>query len=109
MLCKGYDVRGHLLDSETRCKHYHSRLDIIAIKFYCCGTYYPCFQCHEESGCGKHAVWPKEQFTEKAVLCGACGCEMTVEAYLSCHSVCPTCGADFNPGCSLHKEYYFEV
>ncbi|MEZ7173045.1 CHY zinc finger protein [Sporosarcina sp. OR05] len=109
MLCHGHDVQGSLVDRETRCVHYHSKLDIIAIKFYCCGLHFPCFSCHEESGCGHPAVWPKERFNEKAILCGACGCEMTVEQYMSCHSECPSCRAKFNPGCNLHKAYYFEV
>ena len=52
MICKGHHVAGNVIDSETRCAHYHTELDIIAIKFYCCDTYFPCYQCHEESGCG---------------------------------------------------------
>ena len=43
MQCKGHHVAGDVIDSETRCTHYHSELDIIAIKFYCCDTYFPCF------------------------------------------------------------------
>ncbi|MCM3744451.1 CHY zinc finger protein [Sporosarcina luteola] len=101
-------VSGNVIDSETRCTHYHSELDIIAIKFYCCDTYYPCYQCHEESGCGDHKVWPTERFDKKAVLCGCCGHELTVNEYLGCNSKCPSCGAGFNPGCQLHRELYFE-
>ncbi|TWT27429.1 CHY zinc finger protein [Planomicrobium sp. CPCC 101110] len=101
-------VIGINVDPETRCAHYHSEIDRIAIKFFCCGKYYPCYQCHESAGCGKSAVWPKERFDEKAVLCGACGHELTVKEYLGCTSVCPACSASFNPGCSLHKHLYFE-
>ncbi|MEI2340752.1 hypothetical protein V8V71_18610, partial [Priestia megaterium] len=39
-------VKGDTVDSETRCMHYRTDKDIIAIKFYCCNTYYPCYQCH---------------------------------------------------------------
>lgn len=109
MICKEQEVVGSVIDSETRCVHYHSKLDIIAIKFYCCGKYFPCYECHNESGCGSPDVWPKEQFGEKAVLCGGCGYELTVEEYLGCKSECPACGEGFNPGCGLHTELYFEI
>ncbi|MBD7985488.1 hypothetical protein H9649_12880 [Sporosarcina sp. Sa2YVA2] len=98
-----------MIDSETRCVHYHSTLDIIAIKFYCCNTYFPCYACHKESGCGNPAVWPKQKFDEKAVLCGACGHELSVNEYTHCQSRCPKCKARFNPGCNLHRELYFDV
>ena len=83
MICKGLHVSGNVIDSETRCAHYHTELDIIAIKFYCCDTYFPCFQCHEEAGCGNAKVWPIERFDEKAVLCGCCGHELTINEYLA--------------------------
>ncbi|WP_339252373.1 CHY zinc finger protein [Sporosarcina sp. FSL W8-0480] len=108
MLCKGHHVAGNVIDNETRCVHYHSRLDIIAIKFYCCDTYFPCFQCHEEVGCGSPEVWPADKFDEKAILCGSCGNELTVNEYRDCDSACPYCKAEFNPGCSLHATLYFE-
>ncbi|WP_422124184.1 CHY zinc finger protein [Planococcus sp. X10-3] len=101
-------VIGLDVDPETRCRHYHSEIDQIAIKFYCCRKYYPCFECHAAVGCGHPQVWPKEQFAEKAVLCGACGYELSIEEYLACASECPNCSASFNPGCSLHKHLYFE-
>ncbi|MDN4606253.1 CHY zinc finger protein [Sporosarcina highlanderae] len=101
------EIRGSVIDEETRCTHYHSELDIIAIKFYCCKTYFPCYSCHEESGCGDHKVWPAEMFDEKVVLCGKCKDELTVNQYKSGHG-CPSCRADFNPKCRLHWELYFE-
>ncbi|MFS0690272.1 CHY zinc finger protein [Sporosarcina sp. 179-K 8C2 HS] len=105
---KAIKVMGNIIDQETRCTHYHSELDIIAIKFYCCQTYYPCFSCHEESGCGDHKVWPKETFGEKAVLCGKCKYELTVDQYKNSGYRCPSCEAKFNPGCGLHWGLYFE-
>ncbi|QHJ70306.1 CHY zinc finger protein [Planococcus halotolerans] len=101
-------VKGIGVDEETRCSHYHSEIDRIAIKFYCCGEYYPCFECHQAVGCGNHQVWPKKEFTQKAVLCGSCGYELSIAEYLKCESSCPNCSAAFNPGCSLHKHLYFE-
>ena len=100
-------VKGLDVDPETRCRHYHSPIDRIAIKFYCCREYYPCFECHTAVGCGNHQVWPKEKFSEKAVLCGSCGYELSVEEYLDCASSCPNCTEAFNPGCSLHRHLYF--
>lgn len=108
LLIKGHEVKGDIVDLETRCSHYHKEIDRIAIKFYCCQTYYPCYQCHENHGCRNPKVWPKEQFNQKAVLCGGCGYEMTIREYLLCHSSCPNCSIPFNPGCKLHKHYYFE-
>lgn len=100
-------VKGLDVDKETRCRHYHSEIDRIAIKFYCCGQYYACFDCHQTTGCGSPKVWPAESFDEQAVLCGACGYELSVSEYLQCESSCPACSASFNPRCSLHKHLYF--
>ncbi|TFE02046.1 CHY zinc finger protein [Jeotgalibacillus salarius] len=105
----GRKVYGAVTDSETRCVHYHSELDIIAIKFYCCGRYFPCVSCHNEHGCDNRQVWPSERFDEKAILCGKCGMELTISEYLKSNSQCPSCHSHFNPGCSLHKHYYFEA
>lgn len=96
------------IDEETRCAHYHQENDRIAIKFYCCQTYYPCYQCHEAYGCGEAKVWPKALFNEKAILCGSCKTELSVHAYLNSGYACPNCHAAFNPGCALHKDLYFE-
>ena len=41
-------VYGAVVDEETRCTHYHTEKDIVAIKFKCCDRYYPCYLCHEE-------------------------------------------------------------
>lgn len=101
-------VYGVDVDSETRCTHYHTEIDRIAIKFFCCGEYYSCFECHEAVGCGNPGVWPHDQFDQKAVLCGSCGYELTIHEYLKCESSCPECTAPFNPGCSLHRHLYFE-
>ncbi|MBO0586679.1 CHY zinc finger protein [Sporosarcina sp. E16_8] len=109
MQIKGHTVQGKVLDEETRCVHYHAEIDRIAIKFYCCDTYYPCYKCHEEDGCGNPTVWPIEKFDEEVVLCGACGYELTITEYLTCRSKCPKCSAQFNTGCSLHKHLYFQT
>jgi uncharacterized CHY-type Zn-finger protein len=102
-------VRGQWIDGETRCVHYHSERDIIAIKFKCCATYYPCFQCHEESANHLPSVWLKTERDEKAILCGSCKKELTIHQYLSANNRCPACNARFNPNCELHYHLSFEV
>lgn len=104
----GIPVRGRHLDSSTRCFHYHSELDIVAIKFRCCQTYYACFFCHEEEARHPPQKWPRAEWTTRAVLCGACGHEMTIHAYLFSAFRCPSCHARFNPRCARHFSWYFE-
>lgn len=108
MLIHGIKVQG-AIDHETRCKHYHSDLDRVAIKFYCCDHYYPCIQCHDEYRCSERKVWPRNKFHEKAILCGSCGEELTIYDYLDCNDQCPACRSNFNPGCSWHAHYYFQM
>jgi uncharacterized CHY-type Zn-finger protein len=101
------EVRGLNLDPQTRCLHYHSPLDIIAIKMKCCGTYYACKDCHDALAGHSIEVWPEAEWGQKAILCGACRAELTIYAYLECNSVCPACQAPFNPGCRNHHHFYF--
>lgn len=107
MMTHGVQVKG-AIDGETRCRHYHQENDRIAIKFYCCGEYFSCISCHEEYGCKEKAVWPRNKFDEKAILCGACGTELTIREYLE-GSACPSCKKAFNPGCQMHYHYYFDM
>ena len=102
-------VKGKTTNAETRCVHFHSALDIIAIKMKCCNTYYPCIQCHEEEAGHPAKVWPKEAFNSKAVLCGNCMHELTIDEYLGSNNCCPNCRAAFNPGCKNHYHFYFET
>jgi uncharacterized CHY-type Zn-finger protein len=101
------EVRGLNLDAQTRCFHYHSPLDIIAIKMKCCATYYACKDCHD--ALAKHPLepWPPSEAHTAAILCGACRTELTISAYLACNSICPACQAAFNPRCSNHHHFYF--
>lgn len=106
---EGIDVFGKSIDNQTRCVHWHSALDVIAIKFKCCNKYYPCFSCHEEDADHQHQVWPKTGFDEKAILCGVCGHELSIKEYMASDNTCPNCRAGFNPGCSNHYHLYFET
>ena len=44
----GLNIVGVGVDGETRCAHYRSERDIIAIKFKCCKKWFPCYECHAE-------------------------------------------------------------
>ena len=101
-------VRGLELDPQTRCAHWHSPLDIVALKMRCCGVYWACRDCHDALADHPAQVWPKAEWATPAVLCGACGTELSIAAYLACGDRCPACAAPFNPGCKLHRHLYFE-
>jgi uncharacterized CHY-type Zn-finger protein len=102
------DVRGLDLDPQTRCAHWHSQVDIVALKMRCCGVYYACRDSHDALAEHAAQVWPPSAWETPAVLCGACGIELSIAAYLACDDACPACGAAFNPGCKLHRHLYFE-
>ena len=101
-------VYGSLIDNETRCTHYYSSLDVIAIKFKCCNKYYPCYKCHNEHV--SHAIerWAENEFDEKAIMCGVCKHEMRIRDYMMVE-MCPRCKAHFNSRCKFHYHLYFEV
>ena len=101
-------VLGPTVDEQTRCIHYRTPLDVIAIRFACCGEYYPCHLCHAETADHSARPWPASARNEHAVLCGVCGGTVSIAAYLGIEA-CPACAAPFNPGCKQHSELYFEV
>ncbi|HUZ13783.1 MAG TPA: CHY zinc finger protein [Caulobacteraceae bacterium] len=103
------DVVGLDLDDQARCRHYATRLDIVAIRMRCCGVYYACKDCHEALAGHAIEVWPAAEWDRPAVLCGACAHEMSVRQYLDCGDRCPACGAPFNPGCRTHHHFYFDL
>jgi uncharacterized CHY-type Zn-finger protein len=100
-------IRGEPVDGQTRCVHYSSDRDVVAIRFACCDGFYPCHRCHAETADHAAQVWPAERRDEHAVLCGVCGRTLTISAYLSAADRCPHCGAAFNPGCRAHRHLYF--
>jgi len=105
----GEEVCGAVLDDQTRCAHYNSDLDVIALRFKCCDRWFPCRECHDDSE--THAVqrWPKSEFSMKAVLCGACGGRLSINDYLNGENQCPSCRSNFNPDCSKHYHLYFDL
>lgn len=100
------ELHGPTVDAHTRCIHYRTELDIIAIRFACCGTYYPCHLCHEETADHPSHPWPSGSGEVRAVLCGECWSELTIAEYQAT-SACPRCAAAFNPRCALHYPIYF--
>ncbi len=101
------EVRGIDLDRNTRCAHYRTDRDIVAIKMKCCGLYYACKDCHEALADHPIEVWSEAEWNQLAVLCGACQKQMTIRQYMESGSMCPECGAAFNPGCRKHYQFYF--
>jgi uncharacterized CHY-type Zn-finger protein len=105
----GININGKTIDDETRCVHYHGASDIIAIKFKCCGDYYPCYSCHHEQAEHSAITWTKNERDTKAILCGKCGNELSIHAYVESGNQCPFCNAAFNPNCKNHYHLYFEI
>ena len=105
---EGTEVVGVDVDPQTRCAHYPTERDVLAIAFPCCGTFYPCYECHEAVADHEAQVWPRSDRDESALLCGACGSRHRIAAYLDSPLACPDCRAAFNPGCRDHHDRYFE-
>ncbi len=66
------------LDAKTRRVHDHSDLDIIAIRVFCCDTYYACKQCHAESADHSIRVWRVALWNQNAILCGNCRIALSI-------------------------------
>jgi len=105
----GLLVRGQVIDNQTRCSHYHTDLDIIAIKFKCCDTYYPCYSCHQDAGDHEAVTWGINERSTKAILCGVCGHELTIQEYMTSNNTCTSCQSLFNPNCKKHYNLYFTM
>ena len=102
-------VQGLRLDSQSRCAHWHSELDIVALRMPGDEVFYACYECYEAIHHKLPPRWKKEDFDEaEAILCGNCGTVMNVRTYLNSNNQCPTCQAAFNPGCAKHYHFYFE-
>ena len=101
-------VHGVDVDPLTRCAHFATDRDVLAIEFACCGRFYPCFRCHARLADHEPTVWPAGDRDERALLCGACGSRFTIATYLADPLACPACDAAFNPGCLDHHDRYFE-
>jgi uncharacterized CHY-type Zn-finger protein len=101
-------VLGLPVDDQTRCVHYRTPLDVVAIRFFCCGGFYPCHLCHRDTADHGAIPWPADDRTARSVLCGVCKETLAIAEYLGAEA-CPSCGAAFNPRCKTHLELYFET
>lgn len=102
-------ILGRVLDEAGRCAHWHSERDILSIQFPCCGEFWACRECHDELADHPAEVWPNGRFDAQALMCGVCRATQTITDYLMNPNACPSCGAEFNPGCASHHPLYFEV
>lgn len=106
-------LRGVGLDAQTRCAHYATARDVVALRFACCPAYWSCHRCHAELADHPAVPVPAGDFDRPHVLCGVCRTELSVTAYLALEATadpaCPACGAPFNPGCAAHAPLYFDV
>lgn len=103
-------IRGKLVDDESRCVHWHSPLDVIALRFRCCDRYYACYSCHNESeahAMKKYSIGSSSAANIPLIICGVCKFQMTFQQYQGLQ--CPRCSAKFNPGCKMHYHLYFEM
>lgn len=81
----------------------------MAIKMRCCGVYYACKDCHAALADHQIEAWPQSEWDQRAILCGACGAELTIHQYMESESRCQACHAQFNPKCRNHYHLYFQV
>lgn len=107
----GVPVRGVDMDAQTRCAHYASARDVVALRLACCAVYWPCHACHAALADHPAVPVPAADAGLPRVLCGVCRAELSVDAYRAAMAAadprCPSCGAGFNPGCALHSHLYF--
>jgi len=114
-------VYGQAIDDQTRCVHWNSSRDVVAIKMHCCQRFYPCHSCHQQqtdTAQHTHTVWPRDEWQQPAVLCGVCKSQLSVQEYVSVYgsysaqcassTSCPHCKASWNPGCGKHLHLYFD-
>ena len=100
-------IYGLLVDNESRCQHYHTELDIVALKCFGCLKYYACYQCHDslEEHIAFELILVISSRTRS--LCGVYQHEMVIDEYQEA-IVCPNCHSAFNLACSKHYDIYFE-
>lgn len=107
LVIQNVPILGRELTPLTGCLHYHTDLDVIAIKFACCEEYYACYFCHQELANHPPQKWC--DLTAEAILCGRCGSRFSIEKYLNCQNICPNCACAYNSRCKNHWNLYFDL
>ena len=100
------ELAGRLVDVQSRCVHYRTDRDVVAIRFACCRPFYGCHLCHQECADHPAVVWSSADRDVHAVVCGVCRGTLSIGDYVVADG-CPQCGATFNPRCRLHHHLYF--
>ena len=99
-------AQGLLVDDESRCVHYHSDKDIVALQCYDCKKYYACYRCHNTLETHTFCPYPLNLKEDRLILCGSCGNTLTYVEYTE-KGTSPFCNAAFNPACQNHYPIYF--
>jgi uncharacterized CHY-type Zn-finger protein len=97
---------------QSRCAHWHSELDVLALRSPCCDKFYACASCHDELEDHALQPWPAgTALSTQALLCGVCETAFSAGEYLGGGGCCPrpSCAAPFNPGCKGHWPIYFSA
>lgn len=105
----GRKILGVDVDPQSRCAHWHSAVDVVAMRFKCCRKFLGCRTCHDTVDGHSAELWdPMADPDEVVALCGVCHSEFTLTDYLPTRDVCPKCRAAWNPGCVGHRHLYFK-
>lgn len=96
-------IKGIQIDEAGRCFHYHSIVDIVALKCSYCQQYYACYKCHDSLN--HHPFKANSSKENFPVLCGLCREKLTLSQYKE--GFCYYCKHSFNPNCSYHHSIYF--
>ena len=105
----GVGVNTH---GQSRCAHWHSDLDVLALQSPCCSKFYACATCHDALEDHPLQPWPADtKLSTKVLLCGVCEATFSAGQYLSGDKFCPdpACAAPFNPGCRKHWHVHFSA
>ncbi|MFL4356214.1 CHY zinc finger protein [Streptococcus uberis] len=104
MKAKNLPFLGMALDEQSRCYHYHSENDIVALKCQSCQKYYACYHCHDSLE--DHLFVATNSQESYPVMCGVCQHLLSLKDYQK--GYCIFCQNPFNPKCSLHYDVYFK-
>lgn len=97
-------IYGIKIDQQSRCIHYHTKNDIVALMCRQCQKFYACYKCHDELN--NHTFRPVYANQVHNILCGNCRSLLKYNQYKL--NYCPYCQHSFNPKCIIHHSIYFK-